>query len=148
MTISDSTKSEISLLRKLRTAEGFTYPTLAAGIAVTANAAGWTLGAFTEIVPAATITSDFIIKSVNIEAVSADDTYELVLYHGASDYECGKIKFSKLAAGDGQEISFTGTGSGKNGVILANSKIRAKLACAAAAANTATISIIYVPIVG
>ena len=115
------------------------YPTLAAGVTVTAgNAAAWTLGDFVEVVPASTITSDFAIHNIGVEGISANGVYEIVLYSGDSDTECGRVRFTKNAAQDGtMEVPFQTT------LIDANSKIRAKVASSTGNLDTVDISIRY-----
>ena len=73
------------------------YPTLANGVTVTTGAGAWGLGSFVEIVPASTITSDFDIHHISLEALSASGAYELVLYKGAasSEIEIGRVRFAK-----------------------------------------------------
>lgn len=115
------------------------YPTLAADIAlVCGDGAPWTLSAFTEIVPASTITSNFDIIGIVISA-AAQDIYELVLYYGASDTEFGRIRFASGAAG-----THVGFIPFESPMIAANSKIRAKLAgLAGVDENGCGISIVY-----
>jgi hypothetical protein len=74
--------------------QGYVYPTGAAGVDVTANAAAWTLGAFAEIVPINTITKAFDIHAIYLESISANDTYELVLY--AATTEASRIKIIRI----------------------------------------------------
>ena len=112
------------------------YPTLAGGVQVTAGAA-WTLGAFAEIIPASTITSDFDIHAVDIENISANDVYELVLYQGASDTEIGSVRFVKDAAQSATLNTIIQTP-----IVPANARIRAKIASAAGSDNV-TISLRY-----
>jgi hypothetical protein len=112
------------------------YPTLAAGVTVTAGAA-WTLGAFSQIVPASTIGDRFDIHYISIENISANDTFELVLYQGALDVEVGRVRFVKNAIMDGtQNVQFLSP------LIPADARIRAKVA-SATGGNNVTISIFY-----
>lgn len=115
------------------------YPTLSSGIAVAAGVGSWTLGDFFEIVAASTITSDFDIHYISIEGISANDTYELVLYKGAesSEIEIGRVRFSKSAAQEGTENQPFQTI-----IIAANERISVKLA-SATGSNNVTIGIIY-----
>jgi hypothetical protein len=114
------------------------YPTLAAGVTVTSSAVADTLGNYAEIVPASTITSDFDIHFINIEAVSAAATYELVLYDTTT--EIGRIRFT--AVGTPNNITFP-TRPLITPVVAKNKQIQAKLASDNAVADTATISIEY-----
>jgi len=61
------------------------YPTLAAGIDVTANGAPWTLGSAVEVIPASGVGDIFDIHHINIEDVTQDGVYELVLYGDGSE---------------------------------------------------------------
>ena len=114
------------------------YPTLAAGVTVVAGAA-WVLGDFIEIVPASTITTNFMIHNIGVEALSANDTYELVLYKGAesSEIEVGRVRFAKNSNFDAIVNQPFQTA-----IILANERISAKIA-SAGGTSTATISIFY-----
>lgn len=112
------------------------YPTLAAGVTLTAGAA-WTLGAFAEIVPASTITSEFDIHHISVEALSAVEVYEIVLYYGAGDTECARVRATKAAALEG-----TLNVPVQTVLIPANSRIRAKVATAGGG-DTCDISIFY-----
>ena len=114
------------------------YPTLAAGVTVTADAASWTLGSFTEVVPADTIASVFDIHWVSLEGISANGVYELVLYYGDTDIECGRDRFTKNA-----NLDSTLNVPMQTPLIPANSKIRAKLASDNAVADTVDISLFY-----
>lgn len=118
--------------------QSYVYPTLANGVTITGGAA-WTLGNFTEIVPASTITSDFDIHHVSIEAISANDVYELVLYKGAlaSEVEIGRVRFTKNAA-----LDATLNVPMQTPIVDANERISAKIA-SATGSDTATISLFY-----
>jgi len=115
------------------------YPTLAAGVTLTTHATTWLLGTIVEIVPINTITNQFDIHEVLVEDVNFQDkTYELVLYYGAGDTECGRTRFA--------------AGSTKGGVpavamqtilIPANSRIRGQLAIEGGGSKTAKESLRY-----
>ena len=110
------------------------YPTLAGGTVVTAGAA-WTLGAFAEVVPASTIGTDFDIHHICIEALSAVEVYEIVLY--AATTEIGRVRVVKTANLEGtQNIPI------QTPIIAADTQIQAKVATAGGA-DTATISLFY-----
>lgn len=113
------------------------YPTLANGVLVESDGAGWTLGAFVEIVPATTIGDEFDIHHIHVEAVSANDTLELVIYAGAGDVEVGRIRLTKNAVQDSiVNMPF------QTPIIAADSRIRAKVASASGGTDV-TISIKY-----
>jgi len=115
------------------------YPTLADGVALATAAGDWALGTITEIVPIDTIVNEFDIHEVLVEDVNTQDkTYELVLYYGADDIECGRTRFA--------------AGSLKGGVpavamqtilIPANSRIRGQLAIEDGGSKTAKVSLRY-----
>lgn len=111
------------------------YPTLANGVTVTTAAGAWTLGNFVEIVPVNTITEDFDIHHINVEAVSADDCYEVVLY--AETTEIGRVR------GYVKDQSSHPVWEFQDVIIAANSQIQAKLASQNGGAETMTISIHY-----
>lgn len=114
------------------------YPTLANGVTITGAAGAWTLGAFAEIVPASTIASIFDIHHVSIEGISANDVYELVLYYGATDIECGRVRFTKTAVMDSVMNMPIQTPR-----IPANSKVRAKVASKGGGSDTVDLSVFY-----
>jgi hypothetical protein len=119
------------------------YPTLAAGATVVSAGADWVLGALSEVVPAATITSDFLIHMVSIETMSKDGVYELVLYSGAADDEVARVRFSVTNGFFGNAVYRM-----PSALVAANSRVRAALACSdgLAGAATATVSIVYRPL--
>lgn len=132
----DSLFAKVSALNEYFHSVSKVYPTLAGGVTLTAGAA-WTLGALVEIVPASTITSDFDIHAIDIEDISANDTYELVIYYGAGDTEAGRIRFVRNAV-----QSATLNIPIHMPVIPANSRVRAAVACSTGG-FTADISIRY-----
>lgn len=116
------------------------YPTLAAGATVVSAATDWGLGALTEIVPADTIASNFLIQNIAVETMSKDAVYELVLYSGAGDAEVARIRFSVVGGFFGNAVYRV-----PGALVAANSRVRAALACSdgLAGAATGTISISY-----
>ena len=116
------------------------YPTLAAGVTVTAENAGtnWTLVAFAEIVPASTITEPFDIHHLGIEALSANTVYEIVLYYGATDIECGRVRVTKNA-----NLDATLNVPIQTPVLPANSRVRAKVATPGDNGETVDLSVFY-----
>jgi len=113
------------------------YPTLANGVTVTEGAA-WTLGAFAQIVPASTIGDAFDIHHISIENISANGVYELVLYYGAGNTECGRVRFVQNAVQDTvMNIPM------QTPIIPADSRIQAKVASAAGGVKTVDISLFY-----
>lgn len=119
---------------------GKVYPTLADGVVLTAvtDASTWTLGSLVEVVPASTITSDFDIHHVLVEAMSANSVYEIVLYAGAGDTEVGRVRCVKNAVQSG-----TLNLPMQTPLIVANSRIRAAVASEGNNGETVTISLKY-----
>lgn len=106
------------------------WPTMATGITATANAAAWTLGTAVILIPADTITGEFDIQRLNIEAMSANGVYELVLYEDST--EKARVRLNVMSIGvSSQEITakmiscepFDGTSDVK--VAIASSTITA-----------------------
>jgi len=144
----DDTLSGDSLIAMLKRVESRlnnrsrVYPTLADGIVVTGAAGGWTLGDAVEIVPAATITSSFLIYLVKVEGVSETDTYEVVLYSGAlADNELGRFRTTR-----NKDFPEAGDIVISTEIIDASTKISAKCANKLGGGETVTLSIHYVEI--
>lgn len=115
--------------------ESKVYPTLAAAVTATTAAGAWTLGNFVEVVPANTIDEDFDVHWVNVEAVSADDTYELVLY--AATTEIGRARGYVKNQQSMPEWMFTCP------IIRKNTQIQAKVASALGSSATLDLSVHY-----
>ncbi len=115
------------------------YPTLADGVTLTTAAGDWALGTITEIIPADTITTEFDIHKVLVEDVNTQDkTYELVLYYGAGDIECVRVRFAATSNKGGVPAQFAMTP-----LIPANSRIRGQLAIEDGASKTIKFSLRY-----
>lgn len=114
------------------------YPSGAAAITVTGAAGAWTLGSFTEIVPVNTITEDFDIHRINVEAVSATDTYEIVLY--VEETEIGRTRLQVLGTPANTIIVPQGL---QTPILAANSQIQAKIMTASGGSATCDISLEY-----
>ena len=116
------------------------YPTLANGVAVASSAVAWTLGTNTEVVPVNTITTQFLIYLVKIEAASATDIFEVVLYSGAgAGTEIGRFRTNRNT-----DFPEAGDVVISTEIIAANSRISARIASKTAGAKTLTVSIHYV----
>ncbi len=115
------------------------YPTLADGVTLTTAAGDWALGTMTEIIPINTITVQFDIHEVLIEDVNTQDkTYELVLYYGAGDTECARVRFAATSNKGGVPAQFAMTP-----LLPANSRMRAQIAIEDGGGKTAKISLRY-----
>ena len=121
--------------------EGKVYPTLAAGVTLTAvdDGGSWDLGVLVEIIPANIIGTDFDIHYVGMEDISNNTVYELVLYYGVGDIEAGRVRFSREGGTDGalRAISIM------TPIIPKNSKIMAAIATPANNGETVDISLMY-----
>jgi len=106
------------------------YPSLAPGTLITAGGGAWNLGAFAQVIPAAAKNQPFDIHYISVEQISANDVYELVLYYGPTDLECGRVRFTKNAVQDG-----TMNVPMQTPVLPADSRIRAKIASGAGGNN-------------
>ncbi len=74
-------------------------PSGAMPVTVTSDGAAWTLGAFSnDIIAAAAVTFRYDVHWVVISTPSANASYEIVLYYGAGDTECARIKFTRDGA--------------------------------------------------
>lgn len=111
------------------------YPTLAADVTIAGGAGAWALGALVEIIPAATIATDYYVDSVYISAVSGAQKGELVLVHGAGDTEFARIREVGVAGGS---IVLPAVKK-----IPANDRVKAKLATSAGGAQTADVGLGY-----
>jgi hypothetical protein len=118
------------------------YPTLANGKVVSGAAPAWTLGSAVEIIPAGFVPVAFNIYFINVEAASVTDVYEIVLYSGAgADVEIGRIRTPRntdLPEAGGAPIACA--------VVLAGTKISAKVANKTAVAGSLTLSIYYIEV--
>jgi hypothetical protein len=142
--VSDSLAQLIHLLQGHVHVAHKVYPTGAAGVTLTEDGATpWTLGAIVEIVPASTITSQFDITEVNVEAISADGVYEIVLYKGGagSETEIGRFRVAHdtatgAAAGAAQQDFSTV-------IVEANARISAAVMSENGSGATVDVSIGY-----
>jgi len=115
------------------------YPTLADGVTLTTESGDWQLGTITQIVPADAIGSMFDIHEVIVETVNTQDkAYELVLYYGASDTECGRVRFRADTNKGSVNVATMQTP-----LIPADSKISGALAIQDGGSKTAVISLRY-----
>ncbi len=109
------------------------------GVTLATAAGNWALGTITEIVPASKITSEFDIHEVLVEDVNTTGkTYELVLYYGGSDIECGRTRFAATANKGGVPAVAM-----QSILIPANSRIRAQLAVEDGGSKTIKLSLRY-----
>ena len=115
------------------------YPSGTDGVTVTAgDAAPWTLGAFTEIIPAGAITDVFDIHFITPEAVSAAGSYEIVLY--AATTEIGRTRFG--ATGTPNNIIFPDVAF-QTDKLAAGTQVQARLMSSTGDADTIVMSLDY-----
>ena len=130
----DSVRAMLHRLDEHAHKESKVWPTLANGIVVTAGAA-WVLGEFAEIAAVNDISVDFDIHHISVEALSANEVYEIVLY--AATTEISRVRVTKNANLDG-----TMNIPVQCPIEPANTQIQAKVATEGGA-DTATISLFY-----
>lgn len=121
----------------------YSYPTLDSGILLTAGGSVWTEGSWVEIIPESTVDCVFQLQHVSVESANYDGVYELILAAGnvGEEQEICRRRFSigKFATGKymlPNEISV------RTNLIVANTRISAKLACESSG-KTAAISLSY-----
>ncbi|KKK99595.1 hypothetical protein LCGC14_2631190, partial [marine sediment metagenome] len=113
------------------------YPTLAGGVAVVSGVA-WTLGAFVELVPVNTITTDFDIHWLVVENVTDDEIYEFVFY--AATTEITRVRFG-AQPGVGSVITLNEVPI-QMAIQRKNTQIQAKVA-SSGITETVTVSLMY-----
>ncbi len=117
------------------------YPDKTDGIAIASSDIAWGAGTglpYIEIVPASTITSDFDIHEIILEAMETNAVYQCDLYYGDGNTFAGSSRFVR-------ETNKT-TVSGKRiqtPIIPANSKVTGKLFSSTASSDTAQVSLYY-----
>lgn len=116
------------------------YPTLADGVLLTSDAAAWTLGPISQVIPAGIVATTFDLHYVNIEDLSANGVYEIVLYQGAAlaEVEVGRVRATRSAVQS--EVLAVPT---QGPIVAAGTRISAAVASSNAAADTVTISVFY-----
>jgi len=122
-------------------AERRVYPTLAVGATIISANADWTYGAYGTVVPANTITSNFHIFNISVEACNRDATFQLEFYKGAADDVISAIRFNITGGFFGNQVYFLGSEE-----IDANAQVRARIASSNGTAQIATVqvSIVYI----
>ena len=115
------------------------YP-LGVGVTVTADAAAWTRGNLTEIIPADTITTPFFLEGLNVQSASATESYQVKVFYGESSA-------SNVSLGVFEFVSDRKTGVSMNGLnvqaIPANSYVGIKLETSSTNADTCVLTFGY-----
>lgn len=75
------------------------YPSLSNGILLTADSSSWTPSDYIEVIPVNTITSDYRLNDVIIEATSNGGCYQLDFYKGTigNEVHIGSVRISGIA---------------------------------------------------
>lgn len=136
-----STKAAFDNLEALLSGPLSVYPTLANAVQATGHADAWTVGAYEQVVPASTITSEIYIDSIVIEAVSAADTFQIGIATGtaASEVDIASVRFIAAHALNAMPIVIP-----IRKKVAANLRIAVKIANkAGASAKTCDVSIQY-----
>jgi hypothetical protein len=120
--------------------ERLCYPSLADGVTVVSGNTNWGYGAYATVVPVDTITHDFHIIAVSLEACNRDAVFQLELYKGAADDVVQAVRFAIAGGFWGNSVYVLGSEE-----VAANSQVRARLASSNGGAQIATIriSIVY-----
>lgn len=116
-------------------------PTGTVGLTITCDTnSAWDLGAFGILAATNAITSDFDIHYINVENMTANATYEIVIYAGAnaSEVEIGRLRTVRTDKKD------TAIGSPFMCPLQdANTQIKAKVMSSTGAADQVTLSMEY-----
>lgn len=113
------------------------YPTLAAGVQVTAANDAWTLGSYATVIPINAITEEFHIHHMCVSSATAVGSYELRLYSGAG-VRIAIMTFAVTAKKDDPEGLDLYVPH-----LLANTRVRAKLASSNVAQDQVGIKLWY-----
>jgi len=109
---------------------------LAAGVDVVSANADWTYGAYTELIPADTITSEITLEQLYIEEADRDAVYQLELSKGDGDEVIGKSRFTVDQGFYGNAVNSILTAG-----IEPNTRVRARVSSSDGAAFVATVSL-------
>jgi len=115
------------------------YPTLGNGVEILSAETSWVLGPITEIMPQGITTLRFDIHEILVEDVNVQDkTFELVLYYGPLDIECGRTRFAATSLKGGVPAVAMQTP-----IMNGGSRIRGRIAVSSGSQNWAKISLRY-----
>lgn len=120
---------------------GEVIPSGQAGVTLTAGDANpWTLGGFEVVAATNAITDEFDIHFVVVEAMSANATYEIVLYSGADASEVEIARFRIVRVTNQVKSAMIPI---QTLIITANTQIKAKVMSSTGNLDTTTISLQY-----
>ncbi len=120
---------------------GKVIPSGQAGITLTAGDANpWTLGGFEVLAATNAITNVFDLHFLIVEAMSANATYEIVVYSGAdaSEVEVGRVRIVRVT----NQVR-SATLPIQTPMIAANAQIKGKVMSSSGNLDTVTISLQY-----
>jgi hypothetical protein len=113
-------------------------PLGAAGVAVISAAGAWNLGNFSnDIIAAGAETEPFDLHGVDIEAPSANASYEIVFYFGPVDTECGRVTFTRT-----NPTTVSRSTTLMTHILPAGSRVRAKMRDSGGG-NSCTVKVWY-----
>ncbi len=116
-------------------------PSGAAGVVVTAgDSEAWDLGSFAVMSATNAIDEDFDIHFVVVEVMSANATYEIVLYAGAdgSEVEIGRVRVVRVT----NQVRSSHLAI-QTPIIAANTQIKAKVMSSTGALDAVTLTLFY-----
>ena len=113
-------------------------PSGAAGIALASGAGAWNLGNFSaDIIAGGAVDDTFDIHGIDVQNPSANASYEIVIYYGAADTECGRVTFTRVNANLLSRATTLQTP-----ILPAGSRVRAKM-MDSVGASTCNIKVWY-----
>lgn len=135
----NSVSSTLQLVDEHMHSQSRVSPSLAPGITITDGASPWILGNLAVLMESGSSTGPFDIHAINLANVSANDTYEMVLYTSSTVLtEIGRTRFSRGGANtnNSSRVEF------QTVIVPANSIIVGKVA-SQTGGNSVTTSVIY-----
>jgi len=139
--LGNSIYSKLYILEKHIHSPAKVYPTLAlATIINKVNSSAWGLDAtFTQIIPLNTITVPFDIHFINLETISSNDQYELLLFEGGigNEKEIARVSFERGTSATDSSIPC------QTELLAANSRVSAKLTSLATSARNISLKLHY-----
>lgn len=134
--------TKIDRLLKEQDSQVKIIPAAGAGVTVTAHAGGsYARGAWVELVPASTVTTDSKVRTLVCELMSAVDEYEIDIGTGGAGAEVvvSTHKVTALAANGGARVTV-----GSMATIPANTRVAVRIGCLDAVARTMAVSAEYI----
>lgn len=118
-----------------------TIPSGAAGVVVTAgDSEAWDLGSFAVMAATNAIDEDFDIHFIVVEVMSANATYEIVLYAGAdgAEVEIGRVRVVRVT----NQVRSSHLAI-QTPIIPANTQIKAKVMSSTGSTDAVTLTLFY-----